>query len=129
MLSPPGMRRRLQAMSRRSRRLFESLVADALDELPGWVQEAMDNVAVVVEDRPPADEPDLLGLYEGIAKTEREHYSGVLPDRITLFRHTIESEAGEDDEELRAVIAETVVHEVAHHFGISDERLEGLGWD
>ena len=50
-------------MSRRSRRLFESLVADALDELPGWVQEAMDNVAVVVEDRPPADEPDLLGLY------------------------------------------------------------------
>ena len=116
-------------MSRRSRRRFESLVADALDELPGWVQEAMDNVAVVVEDRPPADEPDLLGLYEGIAKTERENYSGVLPDRITLFRGTIEREAGEDDEELRAVIAETVVHEVAHHFGISDERLEALGWD
>ena len=116
-------------MSRRSRRRFESLVADALDELPGWVQEAMDNVAVVVEDRPPADEPDLLGLYEGIAKTERENYSGVLPDRITLFRGTIEGEAGDDDEELRSVIAETVVHEVAHHFGISDERLEGLGWD
>jgi predicted Zn-dependent protease with MMP-like domain len=116
-------------MSRRSRRRFESLVADALDELPGWVQEAMENVAVVVEDRPPADEPDLLGLYEGIAKTERENYSGVLPDRITLFRGTIEGEAGNDDEELRAVIAETVVHEVAHHFGISDERLEGLGWD
>jgi len=89
----------------------------------------MDNVAVVVEDRPPADEPDLLGLSEGIAKTERENYSGVLPARITLFRGTIESEAGDDDEELRAVIAETVVHEVAHHFGISDERLEGLGWD
>jgi predicted Zn-dependent protease with MMP-like domain len=116
-------------MSRRSRRRFESLVADALDELPGWVQEAMDNVAVVVEDRPPADEPDLLGLYEGIAKTERELYSGVLPDRITIYRATIEHEAGDDDEELRAVIAETVVHEVAHHFGISDERLEGLGWD
>jgi predicted Zn-dependent protease with MMP-like domain len=116
-------------MSRRSRRRFESLVADALDELPGWVQEAMDNVAVVVEDLAPADEPDLLGLYEGIAQTERENYSGVLPDRITLFRSTIESEAGDDDEELRAVIAETVVHEVAHHFGISDERLEGLGWD
>ena len=116
-------------MSRRSRRRFESLVADALDELPGWVQEAMDNVVVLVEDRPPADEPDLLGLYEGIAKTERENYSGVLPDRITLFRETIEHEAGDDDEELRAVIAETVVHEVAHHFGISDERLEGLGWD
>ena len=116
-------------MSRRSRRRFESLVADALDELPGWVQEAMDNVAVVVEDHPPADEPDLLGLYEGIAKTEREHYTGVLPDRITIYRGTIEREAGEDDEELRAVIAETVMHEVAHHFGISDERLEGLGWD
>ena len=123
------MRRRLQAMSQRSRRRFESLVADALDELPGWVQEAMDNVAVVVEDRPPDDQPDLLGLYEGIAKTEREFYAGVLPDRITLYRSTIEEEAGTDDEELRAVIAETVVHEVAHHFGISDERLEALGWD
>jgi predicted Zn-dependent protease with MMP-like domain len=116
-------------MSKRSRRRFEALVADALDELPGWVQQAMDNVAVVVEDGPPADEPELLGLYEGIAKTEREDYAGVLPDRITLFRSTIEAESGDDEEELRAVIAETVVHEVAHHFGISDERLEGLGWD
>jgi predicted Zn-dependent protease with MMP-like domain len=116
-------------MSRRSRRRFESLVADALDELPGWVQEAMDNVAVVVEDHPPPDDPDLLGLYEGIAQTERESYAGALPDRITLFRATIESEAGDDDEELRAQIAETVMHEVAHHFGISDERLEALGWD
>jgi predicted Zn-dependent protease with MMP-like domain len=123
------MRRRLQAMPHRSRRRFESLVADALDELPGWVQEAMDNVAVVVEDRPPDEDPDLLGLYEGIAQTERESYAGVLPDRITLYRVPIESEAGDDDEELRAVIAETVVHEVAHHFGISDERLEALGWD
>jgi len=116
-------------MSHRSRRRFESLVADALDELPGWVQEAMDNVAVVVEDHPPDDDPDLLGLYEGIAQTEREDYAGALPDRITLFRSTIEGEAGEDDEELRAQIAETVVHEIAHHFGISDERLEALGWD
>lgn len=116
-------------MSHRSRRRFESLVSDALDELPGWVQEAMDNVAVVVEDRPPEDDPDLFGLYEGIAKTEREFYAGALPDRITLFRATIESEAGDDDEELRGLIAETVVHEVAHHFGISDERLETLGWD
>jgi predicted Zn-dependent protease with MMP-like domain len=116
-------------MSHRSRRRFESLVADALDELPGWVQEAMDNVAVVVEDHPPEDDPDLLGLYEGIAQTEREDYAGALPDRISLFRSTIEAEAGEDDEELRAQIAETVVHEIAHHFGISDERLEALGWD
>jgi predicted Zn-dependent protease with MMP-like domain len=123
------MRRRLQAMSHRSRRRFESLVADALDELPGWVQEAIDNVAVVVEDHPPEDDPDLLGLYDGIAQTERESYAGVLPDRITLFRSTIEAEAGDDDEELRAQVAETVVHEIAHHFGISDERLEALGWD
>jgi predicted Zn-dependent protease with MMP-like domain len=116
-------------MSRRSRRRFEALVADALDELPGWVQEAMDNVAVIVEDRAPEDEPALLGLYEGIAQTERLDYAGALPDRITLFRSTVEAEAGDDDEELRAVVAETIVHEIAHHFGISDERLEALGWD
>jgi predicted Zn-dependent protease with MMP-like domain len=116
-------------MSRRSAQRFEALVADALDELPSWVQEAMDNVAVVVEDRPPDDEPELLGLYEGIARTERFDYTGALPDRITLYRSSIETEAGDDDEELRAVVAETIVHEVAHHFGISDERLEALGWD
>jgi predicted Zn-dependent protease with MMP-like domain len=114
-------------MPKRSGRRFESLVADALDELPGWVHEAMDNVAVVVEDHPPADEPELLGLYQGIAKTDREFYAGALPDRITLFRSTIEAQAGDDDEELRAVVAETVLHEVAHHFGISDERLRELG--
>ena len=104
-------------------------MADALDELPGWIQEAMENVAVLVEDRPPEDEPELLGLYEGIARTERLEYAGALPDRITVFRSTIEAEAGEDDEELRALVAETIVHEIAHHFGISDERLEALGWD
>jgi predicted Zn-dependent protease with MMP-like domain len=116
-------------MSRRSPRRFEALVSDALDELPDWVHEAMDNVAVVVEERPPDDEADLLGLYEGIARTERGDYAGALPDRITLFRSTIETEAGDDDERLRALVAETVVHEVAHHFGISDERLEALGWE
>jgi predicted Zn-dependent protease with MMP-like domain len=116
-------------MSRRSPRRFEALVAEALDELPAWVQEAMDNVAVVVEGEPPDDEPGLLGLYEGIARTERFDYMGALPDRISLFRSTIEAEAGDDDEELRAVVAETVMHEIAHHFGISDERLDALGWD
>ena len=114
-------------MPNASRRRFESLVADALDALPSWVHEAIDNVAVVVEDGPPVDEPGLLGLYEGIAKTERESYAGVLPDRITLFRSTIETEAG-SDEELRDLVADTVVHEVAHHFGITDERLADLGW-
>jgi len=116
-------------MSRRSRRRFEALVAESLDELPGWIQEAMDNVAVLVEDRPPEGDEELLGLYEGIAQTERFDYAGALPDKITLFRSTIEAEAGDDDEELRAVVAETIVHEIAHHFGISDERLEALGWD
>jgi predicted Zn-dependent protease with MMP-like domain len=116
-------------MPRRPRRRFEALVADALDDLPDWVQGAMDNVAVVIEERPPPDDADLLGLYEGIARTDRLEYAGALPDRITLFRSTIEAEAGDDAEQLRAVIAETVVHEVAHHFGISDERLEALGWD
>jgi predicted Zn-dependent protease with MMP-like domain len=116
-------------MSRRSRRRFEALVADALDQLPAWIQDAMDNVAVLVEDRAPEAEPELLGLYEGIARTERIDYAGALPDRITLFRSTIEAEARDDDEELRAVVVETIVHEVAHHFGISDERLEALGWD
>ena len=116
-------------MSKRSRRRFEALVADALDELPCWIQEAMDNVAVLVEDRPPEGDEELLGLYAGIAQTERFDYAGALPDRITLFRSTIEAEAGDSDEELRAIVAETVVHEVAHHFGISDERLEALGWD
>ena len=114
-------------MPNASRRRFESLVADALDALPSWVHEAIDNVAVVVEDGPPVDEPGLLGLYEGIAKTERESYAGVLPDRITLFRSTIEAEA-ESEDELRALVADTVVHEVAHHFGITDERLADLGW-
>ena len=94
----------------------------------GWVQEAMDNVAVVVEDRPPADDPDLLGLYED-RQTDREFYAGALPDGSRCTAPTIEAEAGDDDEELRATIAETVVHEIAHHFGISDERLEALGWD
>jgi predicted Zn-dependent protease with MMP-like domain len=116
-------------MSRRSRRRFEALVAESLDELPGWIQEAMDNVAVLVEERPPEGDEELLGLYEGIAQTERLDYAGALPDKITLFRSPIEAEAGDDDEELRAVVAETIVHEIAHHFGISDERLEALGWD
>lgn len=104
-------------------------MADALDQLPAWIRDAMDNVAVLVEDRAPESEPELLGLYEGIARTERLDYAGALPDRITLFRSTIEAEAGDEDEQLRAIVAETIVHEVAHHFGITDERLDALGWD
>jgi len=110
-------------------RRFERLVAEALDDLPAWVRERLENVEVVVEEAPPRDEPGLLGLYQGIPMTRRGmSYAGVLPDRITLFRSTIEAQAG-DDEGLKAVVAETVAHEVAHFFGISDERLRELGRD
>lgn len=103
-------------------------MAAALDELPPWVQERLENVEVLIEDEPPEEDPELLGLYEGIPLTERgSDYAGVLPDRITLFRRPIEEEA-EDEEDLKEVVRETVVHEVAHFFGISDERLHELGW-
>jgi len=110
------------------RRRFEELVADALDALPAWVLEVMENVEVVVEDRPPRDQPNLLGLYHGIPLTERGEwsYAGVLPDTITLYRRTIEREASGDEARLKDVVIHTVEHEVAHHFGISDDRLREL---
>jgi predicted Zn-dependent protease with MMP-like domain len=113
-----------------TRRRFEELTARALDGLPSWVQERLDNVDVMIEDEPPPEQPNLLGLYEGIPMTERGlDYAGVLPDRITLYRATIEGVAGDDEDELEQAIAETVVHEVAHFFGISDDRLHELGRD
>jgi predicted Zn-dependent protease with MMP-like domain len=112
-----------------SRKRFERLVAEAIDSLPAWILERLENVDVVIEEEPPDDDPDLLGLYEGIPLTERGmDYAGVLPDRIVLFRRTIEAEA-EDEEDLKRIVADTVVHEVAHFFGISDDRLRELGWD
>jgi predicted Zn-dependent protease with MMP-like domain len=110
------------------RRRFEELVAEALDGLPPWVLERLDNVEVIVEDRPPRDEPDLLGRYHGIPLTERHDwsYAGVLPDTITLYRRTIEREAHGDEAKIRDVVRHTVIHEVAHFFGISDERLREL---
>ena len=106
---------------------FEELVADALDRIPEGIAEAMSNVVVLVEDEDPA-EPDLLGLYFGVALTDRDHdYAGHLPDRITLYRAPLQSMCA-DETELARQIAITVVHEVAHHFGIDDERLHALGW-
>jgi predicted Zn-dependent protease with MMP-like domain len=107
---------------------FMGLVAEALDALPEWVHRTLDNVEVLVDDYPPDDvDPSTLGLYEGIPLTERgSDYSGVLPDRITLFAVPIVAEAGPDDAVLRRVIGETVVHEIAHHFGIDDERLHEI---
>ena len=104
------------------------LTAEAVDGLPAWVQKAMDNVEVFVEDRPPANEPTLLGLYHGIPLAKRgSNYTGTLPDHITLYRRPIERLARGDDDRLRRIIAQTVAHEVAHHFGISDDRLRELG--
>ena len=104
---------------------FEELVSDALDSLPQWVIDRLENVEVIVEDRPPPGEPNLLGRYHGIPLTERRHYAGVLPDTITLYKRTIERVA-RDDEHVRRVVAHTVEHEVAHFFGISDARLREL---
>src|SRR5882757_2045142 len=111
-----------------TREEFEELVGEALDRIPADLTRLMDNVAVFVEDEPAADAPDLLGLYEGTPLTERgEWYAGVLPDRITIYRGPTLRMCATREE----VVAETeitVVHEIAHHFGIDDERLHALGY-
>jgi predicted Zn-dependent protease with MMP-like domain len=105
---------------------FESLVADALDEIPEALAQLMDNVVVVVEDDP--EEPGLLGLYEGTPLTEREAYGWMdLPDRITIYRNPI-CESASSAEEVVDEVLTTVVHEIAHHFGIDDDVLHDLGW-
>ena len=105
---------------------FEELVADALDALPAELVARFANVVVVVEDQND-EEPDLLGLYEGIALTEREHYTGALPDRISVYRLPLCLLAA-DLADLVTEIGITVVHEFAHHMGIDDDRLHELGW-
>ncbi|MEU9984822.1 metallopeptidase family protein [Streptomyces sp. NPDC050856] len=113
-----------------TREAFEELVADALDTIPPELTRIMDNVAVFVEDEPPAetDDPELLGLYEGTPLTERgEWYAGVLPDRITIYMGPT-LRFCETAEDVVDEVAVTVVHEIAHHFGIDDERLHELGW-
>ena len=110
-----------------TRRQFEELVADALDTIPPELTEAMDNVVVLVADRHDND-PDLLGLYEGVALTERtSNYSGALPDRITIYQGAILDICDSEDDVVFEV-AVTVVHEVAHHFGIDEATLQDLGW-
>ncbi|HYN74631.1 MAG TPA: metallopeptidase family protein [Candidatus Limnocylindria bacterium] len=106
---------------------FEDAVGEALDTLPPDLARLMDNVVVLVEDEN-AEEPDLLGLYEGIPLTERDGwYAGVLPDRITIYRlPTVER--WDTRAEVVADVRVTVVHEIAHHFGIDDDRLHDLGY-
>ncbi|MCX4779428.1 metallopeptidase family protein [Streptomyces sp. NBC_01264] len=111
-----------------TRDAFEELVAEALDTIPEELTRVMDNVAVFVEDEPAPDDPELLGLYEGTPLTERgEWYAGVLPDRISIYMGPTLRMCASTDEVVHEV-AVTVVHEIAHHFGIDDERLHELGW-
>ena len=105
---------------------FDDHVRAALDELPADIAAALENVAIVVEDENPED-PDLLGLYHGIPLPERGDTAGMLPDKISIYRLPLE-ESFPDPDELHDEIRITVVHEVAHHFGIDDDRLAELGW-
>ena len=107
---------------------FEELAAEALETLPESLAQAIENVVVLVEDRS-LDGRRLFGLYEGIPLTKRGpvSYNGAMPDRITLYQETISS-ACRTETELVHLVRKTVIHEVAHHFGISDPRLAELGW-
>ncbi|MEU1547334.1 metallopeptidase family protein [Nocardia sp. NPDC005745] len=106
---------------------FEELVGDALDLIPPELTRAIDNVVVLIEPRNPED-PHLLGLYHGIALTERDsHYGGALPDTVTIYREAI-LELCADETAVVEEVAVTVIHEIAHYFGIDEDRLHQLGW-
>jgi predicted Zn-dependent protease with MMP-like domain len=111
-----------------TRERFEELVAEALDTVPPELAGLIDNCVVLVEDDAPSHDPELLGLYDGVPLTERDStYTLSVPDRITIFRNPTlamcETEADVVEE-----VGVTVVHEIAHHFGIDDDRLHDLGW-
>lgn len=120
-----------------SRSEFEALVAEALDDLPLFFQEKLDNVEVLIRSWPTQGDlrrvglsggESLLGVYHGIPLTKRtQGYNLVAPDTITLFQGPIERAAGGDRQRIRARVRHTVIHEIAHFFGISDERLRELG--
>jgi predicted Zn-dependent protease with MMP-like domain len=119
---------------------FSQLVADALDSLPEEFLDRMENVEVVIEQWPSRDELEdvglsardkgsLLGLYHGVPLTGRGSGYVALPDRITIFQKPIERAAGEDEDQIREQVRHTVIHEIAHYYGISDERIRELGFD
>ena len=120
-----------------TRKEFQKLAEEALRSVPREILRKMDNVDIVVEDDCPAGEEPLLGMYEGVPKTERENYGQVLPDKITLFRKQIEKEAlaagGKGEaikERTKEIIKETIWHEIAHHFGMGEamaRKMEGKG--
>jgi predicted Zn-dependent protease with MMP-like domain len=108
---------------------FERLVVDELDDLPDDMVDGLDNVVFVTEARPEDGSLDTLGLYDGVALTERGTYGfGELPDRIILYREPLLAICA-DVEELKDQIHVTLVHEIAHYYGINDEQLHELGWD
>jgi len=105
---------------------LEAWAEEAVESLPPELRRAMSNVAIVIEEEPPAGMP-LLGLYQGVPLTRRSSaYGGALPDKITIYRGPLERHFGRDREELRVQVRRVVLHEIAHHFGISDERLHEL---
>lgn len=107
---------------------FEKIVIDELDELPDEMVEGLENLVFVTEDRPADGSLDLLGLYEGVALTDRDQYGfGELPDRIILFREPLLAIA-ETLDDLRDEIHITLVHEIAHYYGIDDDQLHEMGW-
>ncbi|MCE0507910.1 MULTISPECIES: metallopeptidase family protein [Microbacterium] len=107
---------------------FEELVIDELDRLPDDMVEGLENIVFVVEDRPEDGSLDLLGLYDGLALTERTQYGmGELPDRIVVYRDPHLAQCDSEDE-LRDEIHTTLVHEIAHFYGIDDEQLHEMGW-
>ena len=107
---------------------FESYVRDALDAVPAELMDLLENCVIVVEDDAPADDPELLGLYEGVPLTERDSwYGGVLPDRITIYRNPTLAICDSVEDVIDEVHI-TVVHEIAHFFGIDDDRLHALGY-
>ncbi|MBW3577521.1 MAG: metallopeptidase family protein [Actinobacteria bacterium] len=127
-----GRRRPPDGFRAASLRRFERLVDDALTSLPDELLRHVENVQIVVEDVPPADvlgdgDEVLLGLYQGVPRTQRAGDPPALPDRITLYRRPIEARVA-SKRELADLVREVVVHEVAHHFGIDDDRLGELGW-
>jgi predicted Zn-dependent protease with MMP-like domain len=112
-----------------TRERFEELVDAALDEIPDEIAALVDNVVVLVEDEAPPGDPDLLGLYDGVALTEREaNYTLELPDRIFVYRNNL-LDMCETEDEVADEVRITVVHEIAHHFGIDHDVLHELGYD
>lgn len=118
---------------------FTQLVAEAADSLPEEFLERMENVELFIESWPSHDDlkeagltvrdrRSLLGLYHGVPLTERGAFYSSLPDRITIFQRPIELVAGDDEDEIRRQVRQTVIHEIAHYYGISDERLDELGY-